>query len=110
MLMWFSSWFRNRTASTRRSPANRFRPTVEVLEDRVVPATFLVSTTLDVLSGHHDSLLSLRQAIIDANATSNKADTIVLPAGTYTLTRAGAGEDGCLTGDLDIRGPLTISG
>jgi predicted outer membrane repeat protein len=73
-----------------------------------VPATLTVNTTLDVL-GHDNGLLSLRQAIIDANAKSN-ADTIILPAGTYTLTRPGSGEYQCLTGDLDILAPLTING
>ena len=47
--------------------------------------TFTVNTTLDVL-GNSNGMLSLRQAIIDANATPKKAATIVLPAGNYTLT------------------------
>jgi predicted outer membrane repeat protein len=106
--MWFSSWLHHRTVSRKQSPTNRFRPTLEVLEDRAVPATLTVNTTLDVL-GHDNGMLSLRQAIIDANAT-RQADTIVLPAGTYTLTRPGAGEYQCLTGDLDILAPLTING
>src|SRR5205085_1538603 len=38
------------------------------------------------------------------------ADTILLPAGTFTLTRAGAGEDAAATGDLDITDALTIQG
>ena len=38
------------------------------------------------------------------------ADQITLQAGTYTLTRDGSGEDGNLTGDLDIDGDLTING
>ena len=109
--MWFSSWLRNRTVSRKPRPASRFRPALEMLEDRCVPATFTVNTTLDVLrSGHADTTLSLRQAIIDANASATTADTIILPAGNYILTRAGAGEDNCLTGDLDIKGPLTING
>jgi predicted outer membrane repeat protein len=95
-------------------PGSPVRPVVaaplEVMEDRSMPATFTVNTTLDVLrSGRSDTTSSLRQAIIDANA-SKTADTIVLPVGTYTLTRAGVGEDNCLTGDLDIKGPLTING
>ena len=107
--MWILSWLRNRTVSPKRWPARRFRPQLEMLEDRAVPATLTVNTTLDVL-GHDNGMLSLRQAIIDANATPKTADTIVLPAGTYTLTRAGAGEYGCLTGDLDITASLTING
>src|SRR5436309_2911519 len=97
--MSFTSWLRNlRSILTRgraksydrlRSasvPASRFRPRVEALEDRTVPTTFLVTTTLDGLPG------SLRQAVIASNAHPG-ADTIVLPAGTYNLTRTGAGED-----------------
>jgi predicted outer membrane repeat protein len=106
--MWFPSWFGKRSVSQKQRPVSRFRPTLEVLEDRAVPATLTVNTTLDVL-GHTNGLLSLRQAIIDANATP-KADTIILPAGTYTLTIPGAGEYQGLTGDLDISAPLTING
>jgi hypothetical protein len=107
--MWFSSWLRNRTVSPKRRPASRFRPQLEVLENRAVPATLTVNTTLDVL-GHDNGMLSLRQAIIDANVTPKTADTIILPAGNYTLTLPGINESAGLTGDLDINGPLTISG
>lgn len=44
---------------------------------------------------------TLRAAVMEANALAGP-DTIVLPAGTYRLTRAGSGENGSLTGDLDI--------
>jgi len=108
--MWFSSWLRNRTVSPKSRPARRFRPGLEVLEERAVPATLTVNTTLDVLSQKNSNVLSLRQAIIDANASPKTADTIILPAGNYTLTRAGAGEYNCLTGDLNIKAPLTING
>ncbi len=108
--MWFSSWLRTRTVSPQRRPANRCRPQLEVLEERAVPATLTVNTTLDVV-GHANGLLSLRQAVLDANARTT-ADTIVVPPGAYNLTLAGAGDTG-LTGDLDITAsscPLTISG
>src|SRR5581483_10521546 len=36
--------------------------------------------------------------------------SISLPAGTFTLTRAGANDDLGLTGDLDVLTPLTIAG
>ena len=52
---------------------------------------------------------SLRGAIVAANAASG-ADDITLPAGTYTLTIAGADEDTSYTGDLDVTDELTING
>jgi hypothetical protein len=54
---------------------------------------------------------SLREAVLDAEASAG-ADTIIVPAGIYTLTRAtpsGATDDGT-TGDLDINSALTITG
>jgi len=52
---------------------------------------------------------SLRGAVIAANAADD-ADTIDLPAGTYTLTIPGAGEDMAASGDLDVTHNLTIAG
>jgi hypothetical protein len=52
---------------------------------------------------------SLRGAILTANAAAG-ADTITVPAGTYTLTRDGANEDAAATGDLDVTEDLTIIG
>jgi hypothetical protein len=92
----------------RRGPAARFPCPLEVLEDRTAPAVLTVTTPLDLLNGG-DGVLSLREAIIDANATPG-ADTIVVPAGTYMLTLAGTNEDAAATGDLDITADLTIRG
>jgi CSLREA domain-containing protein len=52
---------------------------------------------------------SLREAVIAANANSGM-DTIEVPAGSYSLTRAGAEEDAASTGDLDITDSVTITG
>ena len=52
---------------------------------------------------------SLRAAIMEANALSG-AQTINLPAGTYRLTIGGSGENDSATGDLDIKGQLSIVG
>ncbi|MBI1916589.1 MAG: hypothetical protein HYS12_17915 [Planctomycetes bacterium] len=113
--MFFSSWLRNRTTTPRanRSPARRqqharFRPALEMLEDRAVPAMLNVTTTLDVLDPN-DGVLSLREAVIQANASPG-ANTIVVPAGTYTLAMAGTDDDAALTGDLDLAGHLTVEG
>jgi hypothetical protein len=50
---------------------------------------------------------SLRGAVRAANA-NRQTDIITLPDGRYRLTLAGANEDFALTGDLDVRGPLTL--
>ncbi len=63
----------------------------------------------DGLCAAAGGLCTLRAAIIEANATV-VTDTIDLPAGLYTLTLPGVGEDNALSGDLDIRSPMTING
>ena len=52
---------------------------------------------------------SLREAVIAANALAN-ADRILLSAGTYTLSIAGADEDLAATGDLDVLQDVEIVG
>jgi predicted outer membrane repeat protein len=52
---------------------------------------------------------SLRGAIIAANVDAI-GDTINVPAGTYTLTQVGSGEDLAADGDLDITKNLIIEG
>jgi CSLREA domain-containing protein len=78
--------------------------------------TFTVNTTADTTDADTGNgvcadaggMCSLRAAVMQANATAG-ADTIVLPAGTYTLALAGA-EDAAAAGDLDITDDLTING
>lgn len=80
-------------------------------------ATFTVDTTADLVDaapGDHQCATaakscSLRAAVQEANATAG-LDEILLPAGTFTLTLAGAGEDAGATGDLDVSGDLTLTG
>jgi CSLREA domain-containing protein len=52
---------------------------------------------------------TLRAAVQEANAIDGQ-DDITLPAGTYTVSISGAGEDGAATGDFDITDDLTIVG
>jgi CSLREA domain-containing protein len=80
-----------------------------VVQAAPLAATFTVTKTADTNDGACNSDCSLREAIRAANAASG-ADTIALPAGTYTLALSGANEDAAATGDLDITGPLTITG
>ena len=72
-----------------------------------------VTTTADVVDGDTssteallanrgaDGLISLREAISAANANADH-QTIELPAGTYTITLAGAGDNANAAGDFDI--------
>ena len=88
---------------------------------RATASALVVDTTTDVVDGNTSSIanllitrgadgfISLREAIIAANSTVGN-DAILLAAGTYSLTRTGAGEDLASTGDLDIRGTLIIAG
>src|SRR5262245_13082270 len=73
---------------------------VECLENREVPATFNVTTTLDLLDPA-DGKRSLREAITLANKNAG-ADVIVLPAGVFNITRAGTSENANIMGDFDI--------
>ena len=71
-------------------------------------ATFSVTTTADTFDGVCNSDCSLRDAVSSANVDSTR-DTILVPAGTYRLERAG--EDGNnFNGDLDVTRSLLIRG
>src|SRR5262245_51493278 len=85
----------------------RFRPALECVEGRAVPATFTVTTTLDVVNPA-DGKLSLREAISAANARPGP-DTIVVPAGVYRLALRGA-DDTNAAGDLDVTGSTLFQG
>src|SRR6266545_523497 len=88
----------------RRRPVRRsYRPQGEALEDRLTMSAnpvIHVTTFADELTAG-DGKLSLREAITLANSRPGP-DTIVLPAGTFKMQLAGAGENGNLTGDFDI--------
>lgn len=70
------------------------------LESRDVPATFVVTTSNDVIDPN-DGVLSLREAVIASNANAGD-DTIIITTGTHTLSIAGVNENAAATGDLDI--------
>ena len=83
----------------------------------VASTTILVTSPSDSLNT--DGACTLREAVIAANKdvasgsgpgecpAGSGADTIVLPAGTYRLTRTDNGkEDSSSTGDLDIRSDI----
>jgi CSLREA domain-containing protein len=73
-------------------------------------AVLTVTKTADTLDGACDPYdCSLREAVAEANRLPD-VDVIELPAGVYTLTRASAGEDNNVSGDLDIKGPVTVVG
>jgi trimeric autotransporter adhesin len=78
----------------------------------VPQAVFSVSKTTDTSDGICNADCSLREAISAANAAGG-ANTVNVPAGTYTLTIANMGsanEDSNARGDLDINSNLTLVG
>jgi hypothetical protein len=98
--------FGHKAGTKRRSLHKKSALQIESLEDRSVPATFLVNTFADVVA--NDGLLSLREAVSRANALPGP-DTIRLQAGTYRIRLAGLdnNNDG---GDFDVTDSLTIAG
>lgn len=80
---------------------------VNTTADRVDPVPS--DANRDVDPNTPGQQISLRAAIQIANARSG-LDTIHLPAGTYTLTITGTGEDAAATGDLDITDNVIITG
>lgn len=80
-------------------------------------ATDITVTTFDD-EVNSDGDCSLREAVIAANSDTavdacpagNGADTIILPIGEFVFSLAGSGENGALTGDLDILDDLTVIG
>lgn len=105
---------RTRKARRRRAVASR----VQVLEDRALLSTFVVNSTLldtadaipgDGIADDGFGNVTLRAAIQEANALAG-GDTIILPAGTYSLSMLGGGEQAAATGDLDLTDDVTLTG
>lgn len=63
----------------------------------------------DGLCADADGHCSLRAALQEANALAG-ADTIMLGASVYALTRAGSNEDASASGDLDVDDDLVLQG
>lgn len=98
---------------------------VAVLFSTATPAqaadtTFYVNHTEDLFDENpgdgicysRKNTCTLRAAIQEANAFCGSdycQETIILPAGTFKLTRAGT-DDSAVYGDLDITGPVAIYG
>lgn len=90
---------------------------IAVFQGVAFSATFTVNSTADEVDANPGdgtcatvgSICTLRAAVQEANTLAG-ADTINIPAGTYLLAIAGAGEDASASGDLDITGDVTIIG
>ncbi len=87
------------------------------LSKQTFAATFTVNATTDEVDASAGdgncatagSVCTLRAAVQEANALAG-TDTINIPAGTFTMTIAGSGENAAATGDYDITSNMTISG
>ena len=82
----------------------------------VSDAAITVNTTADVIDSSGDC--SLREAILAANADApvdgcpagNGRDIVLIPAGIYSFSEGGSGEEFGWTGDLDILDDISIVG
>ena len=70
----------------------------------------IVVTTLDDIVDSGDGLISLREAITQANDNVGVVDNIILLDGEYIMTRDGVGENLNDTGDFDILESVNIFG
>ncbi|MFK7778592.1 MAG: Calx-beta domain-containing protein, partial [Gimesia sp.] len=69
----------------------------------------IVVTTLDDIVNPVDGLISLREAITQANSTAGTDNIILLP-GIYNMAIPGVGENGNASGDFDILDDVNIFG
>ncbi len=93
----------NRTSLIKKSQRRALRIGLESLEERCLLASFTPGSTFDGVS-QTGAVVTLRDAIIAGNKSSDPTDTITLGAGTYTL-------GGTLASGTQAPGeiPLTIS-
>ncbi|NNC75708.1 MAG: CSLREA domain-containing protein, partial [Acidimicrobiia bacterium] len=103
-------------------PSNVANVEITVTPAVAPPAvSFTVNSTADVVDNNigdglcdtgnlvgPDPECTLRAAIQEANASA--IDEITLPAGIFTLSIGGTGEDSAATGDLDLDSDVTITG
>jgi Cadherin-like domain len=122
----FFSWLKgnrkSRRAGTKHRPPARFRPQLECLEDRLMPAVITVTSLADNLT--IDSQVTLREAIqaaetdtsVSGSVAGNGADTITfapsLFAGPQTINLSIKGDIDGTYGDsaFKITTPVTILG
>ncbi|MEQ8786593.1 MAG: GEVED domain-containing protein [Pirellulaceae bacterium] len=96
-----SCWWRRFSSTTLTQRSGRFRPRLEVLEERATPAIFApLSFAADGASD------SLRAAVVAANANADEVNTFNLGVGIYRLSVANsAGQENLAAeGDLDLTG------
>jgi hypothetical protein len=110
-IMSFTRWLRNLksarphrgAAGKHRAPA-RSRPRLEALEDRCLPSTLTVTTPLDEVNPN-DGVLSLREAIQQANPATPGGDTIVFANSLNGQTITLNGNELLINKNLTIQGP-----
>jgi len=105
---WSSTFLSGTFTATKKFPIPAPTPSLTITVNSTVDA-------VDVIPGNGTcatagAVCTLRAAIQEANALAISVTQITVPAGTYTLTIAGNGEDSSATGDLDITTNLRIVG
>jgi CSLREA domain-containing protein len=105
------------TQTNTRTPTPTWTATNSPTASPTPASGFVVNTTADTQDAAPGNgtcadaagACSLRAAITEANALAG-ADTITVPAGTYTESLVAGNEDANAGGDFDITTPMTING
>ncbi|ABX05828.1 MAG TPA: CSLREA domain-containing protein [Herpetosiphon sp.] len=96
-----SGWYTAQPQASNLAPTNQIQVTTTV--DDTNPSNQTCSLREAVLAATSDQA-------VDACSAGAAVDQILLPAGVYRLTNIGRDDDQGLTGDLDLRGSLQITG
>ena len=100
---------KSRTLS-RTSRSRRVRCHVELLEDRLAPATFNVNSLADILTPPSGTVTLHRSAIQAANTTPGPNTINLTLPGTYAITTLGnAGESDNVAGEFAIAGTSNLT-
>jgi CSLREA domain-containing protein len=89
-------------------------PVIPVFAQSEIPQIgpdYIVNVTTDSADGLCSTThCSLREAITAANVETYSIQSVLLPAGIYTLSIPGRGENNNATGDLDLRANVELVG
>jgi hypothetical protein len=105
---WIHSLFARNSPSVRKDLA-RFRPRLDLLENRLAPATLIVNSAADT-AGDTDAYLSLREAVAIVNSATLPTDLSPQITAQINGTLHAGGVDTIGFDPSAVTGPITLGG